>query len=134
MRAQPARPAVVVNPSKADDPSEHRRTVTEALAAAGLAEPLWFETTEEDPGHGQCAQALADGADLVLACGGDGTVRACAAALAGRDVPLGLLPPGPGNLLARNLAIPPAPQAARPVSGACPSGPAGSWCFSGRLG
>ena len=100
------RPAVVSNPSKHDDPEAAQREVVAALVAAGLPEPLWYDTTAEDPGRGQATQAVRDGADLVLACGGDGTVRACAAALTGGDVPLGLLPAGTGNLLARNLEIP----------------------------
>ncbi|HEY8721683.1 diacylglycerol kinase family protein [Pengzhenrongella sp.] len=106
MRIRPVRPAVVVNPSKTGDPVAHRGAVTAALEAAGIGEPMWFETTADDPGSGQCAQAVADGADIVLACGGDGTVRACAAVLAGGKVPLGLLPAGTGNLFARNLGIP----------------------------
>ncbi len=100
------RPAVVANPTKVDDPAATRSDVSAALASVGLPEPLWLETTEEDPGRGQTGKALADGADLVLALGGDGTVRACAAELAGTDVPLGLLPVGTGNLLARNLEVP----------------------------
>ena len=118
MRTTPVRPAVVVNPSKADDPTAHRRDVTAALEAAGLGEPLWFETTEDDPGGEQCAAAFEAGADLVLACGGDGTVRACAAALAGGRVPLALLPAGTGNLLARNLGIPTDLAAAATVAAA----------------
>ncbi|CAN5435478.1 diacylglycerol kinase family protein [soil metagenome] len=106
MATNPARPAVVFNPSKFADGTDPRREIGAALEAAGIDDVLWFETTAEDPGRGQCADALAAGADLVLACGGDGTVRACAAALAGGDVPLGLLPAGTGNLLARNLGIP----------------------------
>lgn len=63
------------------------------------------ETTEDDPGQGQTERAVADGADLVVACGGDGTVRACLDALAGTDTALAIVPLGTGNLLASNLGI-----------------------------
>jgi YegS/Rv2252/BmrU family lipid kinase len=46
------------------------------------------------------------GVDLVLACGGDGTVTACAESLAGTGVPLAIIPMGTGNLLASNIGIP----------------------------
>lgn len=44
-------------------------------------------------------------ADLVVAAGGDGTVGAAARALAGRGVPLGVLPLGTANNVARSLGI-----------------------------
>ncbi len=64
-----------------------------------------IETTEDDPGAGQTERAVADGADIVVACGGDGTVRACLAPLAGASTALGIVPLGTGNLLASNLGL-----------------------------
>ena len=91
------------NPSTVDDPEELR---AELKRRASTAEIDWLETTEDDPGAGQTRQALAAGADLVLVCGGDGTVAACAGAVAGTGVPIGIVPTGTGNLLVRNLRLP----------------------------
>ncbi|MCI4065072.1 diacylglycerol kinase [Micromonospora sp. R77] len=99
------RAAVVVNPVKVADLEEFRRIVDGALTAAGWPEPTWYETTVEDPGRGQTEQAVAAGAEVVFACGGDGTVMACVTALAGTDVALAVLPQGTGNLLAANLGL-----------------------------
>jgi diacylglycerol kinase family enzyme len=99
------RAAVVVNPVKVADLDEFRRTVDGALTAAGWPEPTWYETTVEDPGRGQTEQAVQAGAEVVFACGGDGTVMACVTALAGTDVALAVLPQGTGNLLAANLGL-----------------------------
>lgn len=97
--------AVVYNPVRID--VERVRTAVESGAArAGDVELLWLPTTPEDGGQAQTRHALEHGARLVLAAGGDGTVRAVAEALRGRDVTLGLLPAGTGNLLARNIGVP----------------------------
>jgi diacylglycerol kinase family enzyme len=98
------RSAVVVNPVKADV-DELRGVVERGLTAAGWPMPKWYETTPEDPGRGQAKQAVDDGAELIFACGGDGTVMAVVTALAGSDVAMAVLPAGTGNLLAANLGL-----------------------------
>jgi YegS/Rv2252/BmrU family lipid kinase len=105
-QAPPRLVAVVFNPATGGGEGAARRSDTErALAGAGL-EVLWLETTPEDPGQGVTREALAEGVDLVIAQGGDGTVMACVTGLAGTDVPLAVLPGGTGNLLAANFDIP----------------------------
>ena len=99
------RTVVVANPTKSADPTWPDRMLG-VLERAGLPGARWVSTTAEDPGPGQARQALADGAELVVVCGGDGTVRNVVTALAGSEVPLAVLPMGTGNLLARNLGIP----------------------------
>ncbi|RFA07895.1 diacylglycerol kinase [Subtercola boreus] len=98
------RAAVVFNPIKVDA-AKLREAVGRQAKASGWGETLWYETTVEDAGQLVTATAIADGADVVMAAGGDGTVRAVAEALRGSGVPLALLPSGTGNLLARNLDL-----------------------------
>ena len=100
----PKRAAVVFNPVKVDIVAL-REAVDSAASAAGWAESLWFETTIEDVGQKVTKEALNKGADMVIAAGGDGTVRAVAEALHGSKTPLALVPSGTGNLLARNLEL-----------------------------
>ena len=78
--------AVVLNPIKVEDEGAFRHTVSVMAAEAGWSEPTWHLTTIEDPG--------------------DGTVREVCAELAGTGIPVGIVPAGTGNLLARNLGIP----------------------------
>ncbi|HEY9241895.1 MAG TPA: diacylglycerol kinase family protein [Streptosporangiaceae bacterium] len=98
--------AVIVNPTKHENLPAFRAMVSAAMARHDWTEPLWLETTPDETGRGLAQAALASQVDLVLASGGDGTVTACAEGLAGSGVPLGVLPAGTGNLLARNLGLP----------------------------
>jgi diacylglycerol kinase (ATP) len=104
--AQPAptQAALVLNPVK-DAARAAREQLVRLCREEGMPEPLVFETTEEDPGRGQARAALEAGADLVIVAGGDGTVRLVAEQLVGTDVPMGIVPAGTGNLLARNLDV-----------------------------
>ena len=108
--------AVVLNPVKVEDVEAFRRMVEAAAAAAGWGAPAWYTTTVEDPGRSMAEQAAISGAELVIVCGGDGTVRTVCAELAGTGVSVGVVPAGTGNLLARNLGIPLFLQAAVDVA------------------
>jgi diacylglycerol kinase (ATP) len=103
---QRRRVVVVFNPvARSRESDERRRATREALDAREL-EYMWLETTEQDPGTEMLRDALEKEPDLVMVSGGDGTVMACATALANSGVPLALLPAGTGNLLATNLDVP----------------------------
>jgi diacylglycerol kinase (ATP) len=102
----PRRAAVIYNPSKVVDWVTFRRHVEYELESRGWVRPLWLETSVDDPGRAMTRQAVAEGVDLVLGAGGDGTIRVICAGLAGTGIPFGLIPSGTGNLLARNIGIP----------------------------
>ncbi|MEU4261880.1 diacylglycerol kinase family protein [Streptomyces sp. NPDC025273] len=113
-RQAPGRTTVVFNP-----------TVTDEAVCAGLRRILedhghhgadFVPTTADDPGEGQTAHAVREGTSLVVVCGGDGTIRAAAEALAGTGIPLAVVPCGTGNLLARNLGLPVKPAEALTVA------------------
>ncbi|MGK9147823.1 NAD(+)/NADH kinase [Plantibacter flavus] len=103
--------ALVYNPVKVDA-TKLRSALETRSQAAGWESPRFYETSVEDPGSGQAQRAVVDGAAVVLAAGGDGTVRAVAQGLRGSGVPLALVPSGTGNLLARNLKLPLSDQGA----------------------
>lgn len=96
--------AVIYNPVKVDL-AAFRDAVTAAAAEAGWGETVWLETSVDDVGQGAARDAREQNVDLVIAAGGDGTVRAVAEGLRGSNIPLALVPSGTGNLLARNLNL-----------------------------
>jgi hypothetical protein len=59
----PLTTAVVINPSKATDPDAERDAICAALAAVGCPDPMWLETTVEDPGCRQARTAAEAGAE-----------------------------------------------------------------------
>jgi YegS/Rv2252/BmrU family lipid kinase len=97
--------AIVINRTRIRDLERFSRQCREAAEAAGH-EPWLLETSRDDQGIRLAKDAVAAGARLVFAAGGDGTVRACAQALACTGVPLAIVPRGTANLAARALGVP----------------------------
>lgn len=91
--------------------------------------------TEADDMVGPVKRALQanPGIEQIVACGGDGTVAACAAALSGRSIPIGIVPTGTSNVLANELGLPRRPiQAARALAGRMRAVPFHTWSVNGR--
>src|ERR1700723_2031280 len=103
---------LIHNPNAGSGGNARRRLIDETrqfLSENGILSEL-AETT--GPGHAtEIAQkATRDGRELVIACGGDGTlnevVNGLATAQNGHRVPLALLPGGTANILAKELNLP----------------------------
>jgi diacylglycerol kinase (ATP) len=103
---------VIHNPNAGNGGNGRRKLIEQArqiLASSGMASDL-AETT--GPGHATeiAQQAVRDRRQLVIACGGDGTLNEVVNGLAnfsnGYRVPLALLPGGTANILAKELDLP----------------------------
>jgi diacylglycerol kinase family enzyme len=98
--------AVFLNPAaRVDPPEDGAAVLTGLFAAAGAA----VRIVTLDPGVATAAAvraAVTEGADAVVAAGGDGTVSSVASALVGGNTPFGVLPLGTLNHFAKDLHIP----------------------------
>ncbi|HJT59106.1 MAG TPA: diacylglycerol kinase family protein [Ktedonobacteraceae bacterium] len=92
-------------------PEETELAILEGLRIRGI-EPKVYHTTPEDTGQGLSTRAANEGADIVVAAGGDGTIHAVARGLIGTRSTLGIIPVGTMNNLARSLNIPETIEAA----------------------
>jgi YegS/Rv2252/BmrU family lipid kinase len=104
------RAAVIINPISGTggrpDIARRRAALAASMLAARRVEGEVLVT--ERAGHARqlAVEALARGASLVLAWGGDGTMNEVGSALAFREAALGIIPSGSGNGLSRELGIP----------------------------
>lgn len=105
------RAVIIANPNASRHKDARLQAALKRLRAGGL--DVEVNATRE-PGHGGelARAALDDGADMLIAHGGDGTLMEIAPVIAGTGRPLGLLPAGTGNRLADNLGIPWSPHGA----------------------
>ena len=105
------RALIITNPSAASAGARALEAARSRLEARGL-EVVVKRTAALGDGERLARSAVADGVDVVIAHGGDGTVNDVVAGLAGTGRPLGLLPGGTGNVLAGNLGVRRSPVAA----------------------
>ncbi|HHX45161.1 MAG TPA: diacylglycerol kinase family lipid kinase [Chloroflexi bacterium] len=96
---------VVVNPVAGSAEDSAHGDIAAHFAAQGWESEIHGMSGDEDV-SALVREAVARGCDLCVGSGGDGTVSAVADGLVGTDVPLGILPAGTGNVLARELGIP----------------------------
>ncbi|HWR36500.1 MAG TPA: diacylglycerol kinase family protein [Clostridia bacterium] len=94
-----------------------RQNAIEAVASvlrAGGIDAALAPTRAAGSAPEQVREALREGCDMVVACGGDGTVHEVLQGLAetSSNASLGLIPLGTGNVLAKDLGLPANPIAA----------------------
>jgi diacylglycerol kinase (ATP) len=98
------RVAVVANTQKIS--KRDVRRLKDELRGAGFDKSRWITIEKGSAATKATKKALDGGADVVLVCGGDGTVRAASQALAGTDAALAVLPSGTANLFASAMNLP----------------------------
>jgi diacylglycerol kinase (ATP) len=122
--AEPVRKAILIyNPVSGQRRSRRLAEIESAgkhLSDDGISVEF-APTAEAGSATALARQAVAQKLDLVIACGGDGTVNEIVNGLAGSAVPMALLPAGTANILAKELGIPwDIPAAARLISSSRP--------------
>jgi len=98
------RVVLVVNPGATRFTGRLRDRVVRALAAEHKVEV--YQTSHAGQATELARAAVAGGAEVVAAMGGDGTVNEVVNGLAGTTVPLGLVGGGKTNVFARALGVP----------------------------
>lgn len=99
---------IIYNPTSGRRRSRRLRAIEEAaqiLRASGIDAKL-LPTTCAGSATGLARDAVQRGCEMVIVCGGDGTINEVVNGIAGTDTPLAVLPAGTANILAKELDIP----------------------------
>jgi diacylglycerol kinase (ATP) len=96
--------AVVANTEKIA--RKDARRLRQSLAAVGLDDVTWFEIRKGSDSKTAAKKAMKKGAETIVVCGGDGSVRAASEAIVGTSTGLAVVPSGTANLFASGLDLP----------------------------
>ncbi len=97
---------VVLNPVAGQtDPVVARQTIVDFCQERGWQCDI-HETVQDEDLRKLVRDQIKKGTDIVIAAGGDGTVSAVVSGMVNAKIPMGILPAGTGNALARDLSIP----------------------------
>jgi diacylglycerol kinase (ATP) len=103
---------IIVNPAAGRARSSERRLGRFVAALERQGCTVVLRRAGPSPGQVERLAGQAEpGFDAIVAAGGDGTISAVVNGLGGRAVPLGVLPLGSANVLAREIWLPRAPEA-----------------------
>ena len=102
------RAALISNPRAGIKNAQRPRQIDEAvrsLRSAGIAAALHFTS---NPGDGErlARAAVNAGYELIIVCGGDGTINEVINGMGPTQIPLAILPSGTANIVARELGLP----------------------------
>jgi diacylglycerol kinase (ATP) len=97
---------VVLNPASGKNSGELIRKALARYFTGSQIDYEIYETVKGDKPGDIVRSRLSESFDLVVAAGGDGTVSAVIDGLVGSSIPLGIIPAGTGNLIARELNVP----------------------------
>jgi diacylglycerol kinase (ATP) len=92
------RVTLIHNPGAGDEAHSAKRILKD-LADAG------YEARAASSKGGKIEKALEDPGDLVVVAGGDGSIKKVAVAIAGRGIPMAILPIGTANNIAKSLGV-----------------------------
>ena len=101
----PRSACLIFNPVAGQGDSEQELALICSILQPAIALDIRFTTPEIDAAA-LAHQAVKEGVEAIIASGGDGTISAATAALAGTDIPLGVISRGTANAFANALDLP----------------------------